>query len=383
MGNNSQIRLGILGLLGVLMPAGVIAQDAPLPDNSVSIQFPQNSPLTLLSTMNQSRASFRGSALELDIHMSLSLLNSSSNRIHSVTLRVVSQEGPVGGKNWVAYPSLNIGPGETFPARIDTHLARPSQLPSGPLVEVTLDGVLFQDLSFFGPDKLNSRRTMTAWEMEAQRDREHFKRILAQTGRDGLKDEVIASVKRQGDRPQLQVRVRRGPSATSAALGPDHVEQFAFLKFPDSPIEPLDGWAQVAANEAHAPRIEVLNKSNKAIKYVELGWLVRDQNGQQYLAASLPASEPDLYLPAGQKARVLQETTIDLSLKGQPLKIQGMTGFVSQVQFADGKVWVPNRQSLDDPGLQKLLPPSAEEQRLTDLYTRKGLDALLLELKKF
>jgi len=79
-----------------------------------------------------------------------------------------------------------------------------------------------------------------------------------------------------------------------------HEEQFAFLKFPDSPVEPLEGWAQLAGNEVRSPSIEVLNKSAKAVKYVELGWLVRDQKGQQYMAASLPAADPALYLPAGR-----------------------------------------------------------------------------------
>ena len=30
---------------------------------------------------------------------------------------------------------------------------RPAQAAAGPLVEVNLDGVLFQDLSFYGPDR--------------------------------------------------------------------------------------------------------------------------------------------------------------------------------------------------------------------------------------
>ena len=68
-------------------------------------------------------------------------------------------------------PSLNIGPGEVFPVRIDAQLMRPTQMAGGPLVEVTLDGVLFQDLSFYGPDRLNSRRTMMAMEMEVARSR--------------------------------------------------------------------------------------------------------------------------------------------------------------------------------------------------------------------
>ena len=60
-----------------------------------------------------------------------------------------------------------------------------------------------------------------------------------------------------------------------------------------------------------------------------------------------------------------------------------MTGFVNQVEFADGKVWVPNRESLADPLLRKVLGPSAEDMRLSRLYRRDGINALVDELKKF
>jgi len=138
----------------------------------------------------------------------------------------------------------------------------------------------------------------------------------------------------------------------------------------------------VAGNEVRSPRIDVENRSGKPVKYVELGWLVRDENGEQYMAASLPASGPDLYLPAHGTARVLQDKALDLSRSGRPLKIQSMTGFISQVQFSDGKVWAPSRRDLDDPALRNALPPSVEEQRLTDIYRMKGLQALIQELKQ-
>ena len=60
-----------------------------------------------------------------------------------------------------------------------------------------------------------------------------------------------------------------------------------------------------------------------------------------------------------------------------------MTGFVSQVEFADGSVWIPTRTSLGDPRLQKAMGPSGEEIRLTSIYRNKGLSALVEELKKF
>jgi hypothetical protein len=275
---------------------------------------------------------------------------------------------------------MNVGPGETFPVRIDTQLTKLFQV-TGPLVEVRLEGVLFDDLSFYGPDS-NAQRAMTAWEMEARRDREYFRRALAQSGIEGLKREIFASMERQRLRPRLDLRVPRGPAVTSAALGPERAEKFAFLQFQDAPVEAIGGWAEVAGNQMRSPRIEVRNLSKRPVKYVELGWLVRDESGEQYMAASLPAAGPDFDLPAGRTTQVVQDKVLDLSRGGRPLKIQGMTGFVSQVQFADGQIWVPSRQNLDEPALRKALPPSLEEQRLTDIYRTKGPHALLQELKR-
>jgi len=375
-------RLAVLGLLSAAIAP---AQDAPLPSGSVNVNLAKDSPVALINlSTGDSRGTSRGAALVLDLHMSLQLRNVSSNRIHGVTLRVVSQEVTLGGKSSVAYPSLNVGPGEVFPARIDMQLIRPTQISGGPLVEVNLDGVLFQDLSFYGPDRLNSRRTMTAWEMEAQRDREHYKRILARAGKPGLQQEMLQSLARQSALPQLDVRVRPGGRAvTSAALPQERAEKFAFLEFPDSPVQPLGGWAQVAGNEARAPSIEVRNRSGKQVKYVEMGWVLTDQSGRPYMAGSLPSAGPTFFLPPGKQARVLQESTLSFSSKGQPVGVQKMTSFVNQVEFADGTVWVPNRQDLEDSTLQRVMAPSAEEQRLSNLYVKKGIDALIEGLKKF
>jgi hypothetical protein len=139
----------------------------------------------------------------------------------------------------------------------------------------------------------------------------------------------------------------------------------------------------VGGNEAHAPRIEVRNNSAKAVRYVELGWLVSDQSGRQYMAASLPASDANLFLPAGKSAQMGQDAQLTFSHDKKPVNIQGMTGFVSQVEYTDGTVWVPSRESLAKVLLDKVMPPSAEEQRLSNIYVTRGLDGLIQELKKF
>jgi hypothetical protein len=378
MSNKRQIAL--LALLGA---GAALAQDVPL-EGRVNINLGKDSPVALVGmSTGDSHTSSRGAALVLDLHMALTLRNTGAARIHGVALRVVSQEVTVGGKGSVSIPSLNIGPGESFPVRIDMQLMRPTQVTGGPLVDVNLDGVLFEDLSCYGPDRLSSCRTMTAWDLEAQRDREHFKRILAQAGPKGLQQAMLESISRQSARPQLDVRVLRGPAVASAAQGPVRTEQFAFLDFPDSPLQLTDGSAQVAGNEARAPRIQVSNRSTQSIKYVELGWLVSDPSGQQYLAASLPASDPSLYLPAGKTARIEQDTALHFTRGGQPVSIRSAVGFVSRVQFADGKLWVPSRADLERGSLVKVLPASAEEQRLDDLYLKRGLDSLVQELKKY
>jgi hypothetical protein len=381
---NNVKRLAVAAALGA---AALLGQEGPLDPQNLKINLPADSPL-LVSSMNvgESRAMARGAALVIDLHVGLKLRNTSGNRVHGVTLRVVAQEVTLGGKASVAVPSLNIGPGEEFPVRIDLQLMRPTQFASGPLVQVDLDGVLFQDLSFYGPNRLNSRRSLTAWEMEAQRDRQHFKGVLASAGPAGLQREMIESLARQGDRPRLDVRVARnsGRSVTSSAsAGAERTAKFAFLKFPDSPVEPMEGWAQIAGNEAYAPRVEVKNNSRKPVRYVELGWIVQDRHGRQYLAASLPASDPELHLLPGTRGRVLQDSSLKFSHDGQPVVVQSMTGFVSRVEYSDGKVWVPNRQNLENSTLLKVLAPSAEEQRLSDLYRKRGINALVEELKKY
>lgn len=383
MCNKPAGRFAIALSVGLTM---LMAQDRPLdPQSSIKINFPADSPLTLLSAnMGESRAAARGSAVVLDLHMALSLRNASQSRVRGVTLLVLAQEVTAGGKASVSVPSIDVAPGQAFPVRIDLRLLRPAQVVGGPLVQISLDGVLFQDLSFYGPNRLDSRRVMTAWEMEAQRDRQHFKSILSARGPVALQRDVLESLARQSEMPRLNVQVSRGRTVSSAALGTERMQQFAFLQFPDSPVRPVEGSAQIFGNEARAPSIQVLNRSQKAVRYVEIGWLLRDSRGNQFMAASVPASGPELYLPPGRTARVLQDTSLKFAREGgQPLSIEGMTGFVSQVEYADGKLWIPDRASLEQARLLGVIAPSPEEQRLTDLYRKKGLNALIEELRKF
>jgi hypothetical protein len=363
-------RAGVVILSSVFC----LLASAQMPNGHIDV--PKDGPVGLVSVdWSGSRATPRGSAYLVDVHASLALRNSGQKHIRGVTLEVLAQEVTPGGKGAVKVPSLDVAPGDVFSMRIDETLLRPLGAgENGPMVEVRLDGVLFDDLTFYGPDKLNSQREMTVWEMEARRDRKYFNTLLETGGRDGLQKEMLASLTRQADAPRPGVQVVRG-RATNA--DPEHEVQFAFLHVPEAPVEPGFGVARVTANEAFAPRFEVRNLSKRPIRYLEIGWIVKDRSGNEFLAATLPA---DVNLAPGQGARVFPDAEIRFPDR---LVIQSMSGFVSTVEYGDGSYWIPSRVAMDDPQLRNLAAPSPEEQRLSQIYRKKGLDALIQELNKF
>jgi hypothetical protein len=366
----------IWGFLALAAMCAVSANAAA----SLKIDLPKDSPVVVVSSdPGDSPETARGGAMLLDLHAALSLRNSTQHRIHGVTLLITAQDVTPGGRGSVTISSLDVGPGETFPVRIDLRLLRPLQASSNVPVEVGLDGVLFDDLSFYGPDKLSSRRTLTLSEWEARRDRKYFKSLLAEGGPQRLQQEMVESMAHQADRPSLDVEMVRGGRATN--FEPEKQVQFAFLRMPDSPIEPMEGMARIAGNEARAPRLEVKNRSDRAVRYLEMGWILHDRGGRAFLAGSVPA---ELSLAPGQKSQILENTTLKFPQRGaQPLAIESMTGFISSVEYADGSLWIPSRADLGTPELQRVIAPSDEEQRLVQIYRKKGLKALVAELGRF
>jgi hypothetical protein len=359
--------------IALFAACGASAQQNRLdPRSTMHITLPEDSPVGVLSAdWGESNATPRGGAMLLDLHTSLVLKNTGQRRIRGITLLVQAQEVTPGGKASVSVPSLNIAQGQTFPVRIDLSLVRPLQGGAGPLVEIALDGILFDDLSFYGPNRLNSRRSMTVWELEAMRDRQYFKEVLQSRGRDGLRAEMINSLNRQSERTQMDARVTAG---RATAAGSSRHIQLAFLNPPNAPLVPEQGFARVSNDEARSPQIVLRNQSDHSIDSVEIGWIVKDTRGREYVTGAIPL---DVGLPARTQRKVVQDASFRFSeAGGQGIAIDSMTGFISSVQYSDGKMWVPDRS-------KQLPTPSPEEQRLVELYRRKGIDVLAEELKKY
>jgi hypothetical protein len=391
--------------VALAMPAGLVhaQQLSAGADASSSVKFdlPADSPVTLISaSTGQSRMTPRGGMMVLDLHMSVTLRNSAPRSVRGVVLLITAQEFTPGGKGAVARPCIDVPAGQNFTVPIDLKLAKPVQQASGPLVHVQLDGVIFDDLSFYGPNRLkSSQRDLTLWEVEAQRDRTYYKQVLLAKGEAGLQKEVLSSMARAGDRPQLDVALSHngravGSDISGSVSGSEDLHaHFAFLSMPDAPVLPVQGQASIDGNEVRSPWIEVQNLSKKPVRYVEIGWVVKDKDGNEYLAGSVPGSSVSALttsgaslgsvIQAGQRGRIEPDATLKFSRAGRPVGIDSMTGFVSQVEYSDGKMWVPSRKDLNSSSLLRTMAPSTEEQRLLDIYAKQGLTALLADLSRY
>ncbi len=349
----------------------------------IDVQFPRDSPVLFVSvSLGSTTARVLRASMAVDLHTSLQLRNTGKKTISGLTLRVEAQDLTPSGKGSVTVPSLNVQPGEVFPVRIDMELVRPLNVArtDGAIVQVTLDCALFSDLSYYGPDKLDSRRALTVYELEARRDRRYLAGLLETGKLAQLREELNFGLQDMSP-PQLGLELLQGPRSNSKG---EQAVNVGALLFPSSPVQPMGGAARVIGNQVRASQIEVKNRSQKTVRSIEMGWIVRDEQGRDFVAGSVPAS---MTLGPVQTGRLTEPGTLRFSsATGQPMLIGAMTAFVDNVEFADGNLWIPSRRDIDeatnDAVLRRALAASPEQQRLAEIYRRKGINALAAELKR-
>jgi hypothetical protein len=319
--------------------------------------------------------------MALALHTSLLLRNTGTKTICGLTLRVEAQDLTPSGTGSVTVPSLNIQPGEVFPVRIDMELLRPfNARVEGAVVRVTLDCALFSDLTAYGQDKLGSKRALMVYEMEARRDRNFLAQLL-RSGQIGKLQEELNFGLPDWSPPQLGLELLQGPRMDSKG---EQAVTVGVVSFHGAPVQPTGGAARLFGNEIRGPQVDVKNMSQKAVRSVEMGWILRDERGRDFVAGCVPSAVP---LAPVQSATVVEPGTLRFSrITGQPVSIGAVTAFVNDVEFEDGGVWIPSRSDIaaatSDPVLRRALAASPEQQRLAQLYRKKGMNGLAVELKK-
>jgi hypothetical protein len=379
MVNNAK-RFVLLLVSGLLVCAGMNAEDRM---RWLAVEFPNDSPLGVVSySLGDSTAAVKGISLALDLHTSLTLRNLSDKPIQGLALRVEAQDLTPSGSASVTVPSLNVMPGEVFPVRLDLELLRPfnSGKSEGALVQVTLDGVLFDDLSFYGPDKLQLRRALTVYEKEARRDRSYFRKLM-ESGQSGkLREEMNFGLPDLRS-PQLGFELLRNQQVPANNSRPVPV---ASVSFRGSPVLVLNGAAKIYRNEVRAGEMGLRNRTMKTVQTIDVGWILRDDRGQGFMAGSLPAK---IQIGPVQNAVYQQTGVFRVSrLSGSPILVDGVAVFVNDVQFDNGDVWVPSRSDIAeadlDPALKSAIAKSPEQQKLAEIYRKRGFNALCDELRR-
>jgi hypothetical protein len=315
----------------------------------------------------------------LDLHASLTLRNIGSKVISGLTLRVEAEDS---GKGSVTVPSLGVKPGEVFPVRIDMELLRPFSVGKneGALVRVALDCALFEDLTAYGPDTVKSRRALMVYELEARRDRRYLAALL-QTGQVAQLREELNFGLQDLSPQQLGFELLQNGRASTVR---EEAVNVGAVAFKSAPVLSMGGEARVSGNEVRAPQIEVKNTSQKSVRSIEMGWIVRDERGREFVAGYVPSA---LILAPVQVGTMRETGTLRFSHPtGQPMMIGALLAFVGDVEFSDGKLWIPSRVDIEeatsDPILRRALATSPEQQRLAEVYRRKGIAGLADELKK-
>ena len=377
-------RLGALRGAGLLLAFLLVCQPGAHAEEGkwLDVDFPRDSPVLPVSfSLRPTTARVVGSSMALELHASLLLRNTGSKSLSGLTLRVDAQDLTPAGRGSVTVPSVEAKPGETFPVRIDLELRRPFSLGQGEgaMVRVSLDCALFGDLTSYGPDELGSRRSLLVYEMQARRDRQYLAKLLHSGQIAAIREELNFGLEDLYP-ARLALELLRSPGA---ALQQQPVA-VRTMPFPNSPIQALNGLAQVAGNEVRDPRIEIKNRSAKVVRSLEVGWVVRDDRGRAFIAGLLPST---VELDPVQTATTTTTGVLRFSRSAGPnVSIASLLAFVSDVEFADGKLWIPSRSDIDqatsDPILRQAMANSPEQQRLAQVYRRRGISGLTEELRK-
>jgi len=367
---------------------GSYAPAASDPDlNSVgrwlTFDFPRDSPVLPVSfAMGSTTAKIRGTSIMLGLHASFVLRNVGAKSLSGLTMRVEAPDLQ-SGKGSVTVPSLTVQPGETFPVNLDMEILRPisaGRTATPSLVQVSLDCALFSDLTAYGPDQLHARRVLMVYELEARREREYLAQLLHNQEWAKLRDELNFGLPDAAPR-SLGLEFIRGPlssvlSAKAFAVSP--------VIFSGAPVQPIGGSAQVVGNEVRSPYVELRRMSNRGVRTLELGWIVRDDHDRDFVGGSIPVT---LSTETVQSVKITDSAALRFSNGiGQPMVIGALRAFVNDVEFTDGKVWIPSRTDIDeatnDPVLRHELANSPEQQRLAKIYRLKGTVGLAEELKR-
>ncbi len=368
------------------------------PRSFVRIRLPADSPLELVAVdYDGSRVTRSEREIHFDLSLTLALRNRSSKPVDGLAMGLgYGFPGPAPASEGLnAASGIELRPGQTFalPARIRgdieappaTSRARPVDLPAAAVL--SLDAVLFQDGSAYGPDRLGMIAPLRINRAEASRDRRYLESLAASSGPSGVARRLEQWSEVWEQQAEISPRTLSGPRAESlrSHAVPARVE---IVNLPAAPLEILSAAASFSEGRFVDPAVEVRNIGPRAISDFQFVWVFRDASGAEFRGrtsgrgweaagrARMPA------LGRGERVQVPESLVFEAARRNRETEIVSARVILRAVEFADGQVWVPERAVLDSLHLGNFLPPSSETTRLWHAYRQRGPQGLMAELKR-
>lgn len=366
--------LCVEALIGLLASA-ICGQNAP----SLRLNLPNDTPVLLESfdvgTGAQHQRGFPGAGR---FDAALKLRNIASKTIVGIVFTInYDALGHLPAAS-VITTGLHVPPAAEFPLHMSLQTAQGTRmaLNSPASLNVSLDCVLFSDLSFYGSDPLHERDNLIVYELQARRERSYVGELIKADRLPEVREELNFGLPPEPPAWVLTLaaepKVVRGKTLTLQPL----VE--------DSPVQMSSGTIQVNGGRFWGPEFEVHVRATPVVpSSVDVALIIADQRGREAVAAILP------FTLNGAKG----ESTVRCSLAGEasaldsvPVLIRKCYAFISDIKFVDGSVWIPGRADLEkasDGSLLSALASCPERQRLADVFRRGGIEAVMSDLKQF
>ena len=138
-------------------------------------------------------------------------------------------------------------------------------------------------------------------------------------------------------------------------------------------------------NEVRAPRVEVRNTSQKAVRNVEMGWILRDERGRDFVAGSVAPRSRWTLVQCGRQNDGAGHTAL-LTLPGQPVTWMRSWPLSVMWSMRTAISGSPSRRDIleatSDPILRRALSTSPEQQRLGRYLPTQGHERLEAELSR-
>lgn len=151
------------------------------------------------------------------------------------------------------------------------------------------------------------------------------------------------------------------------------------VTLPGAPLQIVGAQASFAEGRLIDPTVEVKNTGTAALKDFQVVWVFRDASGNEYRGR---ITQGRRNVAAGERVQIAENLAFETSRTGPEAEIVSARVFLRSAEFADARVWVPERKALEAHSVGQFLPMAPGTHDLLASYRQHGMSALLAQLNQ-